>query len=431
MATYTPNYNLKKPAQTDYYDVDDFNGNADILDEKIKSIETAADSHTSNQLNPHNVTKTQVGLGNVDNTADTDKPISTAVQTALNGSVYKSSAEVTLSVESWGLNGGTPYYELPQSYYAAGEKIIVSLPSTATAEQTAVAKTMSVYAASQTQGRLAFIAATTPTIDIPIIINYYGTNGTIIDLLPSSELYGMINIDYANKSIATGIETISNAYQFSAGKYNTSATAPTSASDTTGSLFIVGCGTADTARSNALRITAGGECYGQSSFKASGADVAEMYEWKDGNPNNEDRRGLFVTLDGEQIRLANADDTYILGVISAVPFAAGDVQSETWKGMYLKDVFGAYQKDENGNKILNPEYDPTQEYIPREERPEYDFVSDWGKLVIVDDGTCEVNGFCKVSAGGKATKTDTHTKCRVMKRIDDTHIYVKIGESLF
>ena len=40
--------------------------------------------HTSNTENPHNVTKAQVGLGNVDNTSDANKPISTATQNALN-----------------------------------------------------------------------------------------------------------------------------------------------------------------------------------------------------------------------------------------------------------------------------------------------------------------------------------------------------------
>lgn len=40
-------------------------------------------AHTGNVDNPHNVTKTQVGLGNVDNTSDIDKPISTAVSLAL------------------------------------------------------------------------------------------------------------------------------------------------------------------------------------------------------------------------------------------------------------------------------------------------------------------------------------------------------------
>ena len=40
-------------------------------------------NHLSNISNPHNVTKSQVGLGNVDNTSDVDKPISTATQNAL------------------------------------------------------------------------------------------------------------------------------------------------------------------------------------------------------------------------------------------------------------------------------------------------------------------------------------------------------------
>ena len=45
------------------------------------------DAYDHSQLtsgNPHNVTASDVGLGNVDNTADEDKPISTAMRTALN-----------------------------------------------------------------------------------------------------------------------------------------------------------------------------------------------------------------------------------------------------------------------------------------------------------------------------------------------------------
>ena len=42
-------------------------------------------AHISNTNNPHQVTKVQVGLGNVDNTSDLDKPISTAVQNVFNG----------------------------------------------------------------------------------------------------------------------------------------------------------------------------------------------------------------------------------------------------------------------------------------------------------------------------------------------------------
>lgn len=40
--------------------------------------------HKVSTANPHAVTKAQVGLGNVDNTSDANKPVSTAMQTALN-----------------------------------------------------------------------------------------------------------------------------------------------------------------------------------------------------------------------------------------------------------------------------------------------------------------------------------------------------------
>lgn len=43
------------------------------------------DTHTANTANPHGVTKAQVGLGNVDNISDANKPVSTATQTALDG----------------------------------------------------------------------------------------------------------------------------------------------------------------------------------------------------------------------------------------------------------------------------------------------------------------------------------------------------------
>lgn len=54
----------------------------DVSSEDTVARETI-DNHKLDKNNPHNVTAEQVGLGNVDNTADLDKPISTAVQTAL------------------------------------------------------------------------------------------------------------------------------------------------------------------------------------------------------------------------------------------------------------------------------------------------------------------------------------------------------------
>ena len=50
----------------------------------ISSLNGRLVAHETNHNNPHQVTKAQVGLGNVNNTADLDKPISTATQQALN-----------------------------------------------------------------------------------------------------------------------------------------------------------------------------------------------------------------------------------------------------------------------------------------------------------------------------------------------------------
>lgn len=72
--------------------------------------------------------------------------------------------------------------------------------------------------------------------------------------------------------------------------------------------------------------------------------------------------------------------------------------------------------------IQNPEYDPEKEYIGREYRKEWTVVGMMGKIVAVDDGTCEVNGYCYPKENGIATKSVKGY--RVMKRLDDTHIQI-------
>lgn len=52
--------------------------------ESEATITSNLSRHTSDYENPHHVTKAQVGLDNVDNTSDINKPISTATQNALN-----------------------------------------------------------------------------------------------------------------------------------------------------------------------------------------------------------------------------------------------------------------------------------------------------------------------------------------------------------
>lgn len=62
---------------------------------------TALQNHTSDLNNPHNVTKAQIGLGNVDNTSDLNKPISIAVQAALDNITAGSVPTLNMSASEY------------------------------------------------------------------------------------------------------------------------------------------------------------------------------------------------------------------------------------------------------------------------------------------------------------------------------------------
>lgn len=55
------------------------------IDTSISNVQNNLNAHINNRTNPHRVTKKQIGLDQVDNTSDANKPISNATQTALNG----------------------------------------------------------------------------------------------------------------------------------------------------------------------------------------------------------------------------------------------------------------------------------------------------------------------------------------------------------
>lgn len=198
-------------------------------------------------------------------------------------------------------------------------------------------------------------------------------------------------------------------------------------------LFVVGKGASSGSKANAFRVASNGTTYATGAYNSTGADYAEMFEWLDGNPDGEDRRGRFVTLDGEKIKLAESPEDDIIGVISAAASIIGDAHEDVWNGMYLTDIFGGAVYDEpvigeDGNwhryQTLNPDYDSTQEYIPRTERKEWDAVGLMGKLVVVDDGTCQVNSYCVPAEGGIATASSDRVGYRVLSRLDDTHIKI-------
>ncbi|MCH5210694.1 MAG: helix-turn-helix domain-containing protein [Oscillospiraceae bacterium] len=256
-------------------------------------------------------------------------------------------------------------------------------------------------------------------------------------------------------SFAHGSDNKALAFQFKIGHMATEGTAGNMAYEHSGDAFIVGNGGSSTGgQHNAFRVAYDGNAYAGKAMNSTGADYAEFFEWLDKNADNADRRGLFVTLDGDKIRIANKDDDYILGIVSAAPGMVGNNYADTWQGMWETDIFGAvkthtvhhdavYEEKEVTNPetgetteeqvlvreaydaeepIVNPDYNPDEEYIPREKRPEWGIVGMMGQLVVIDDGTCEVNGYCAPSDGGIATSAEKGY--RVIARLDETHIKV-------
>lgn len=271
-----------------------------------------------------------------------------------------------------------------------------------------------------------------------------GTNANAIGA--HAEGYGTVAKGYY--SHAGGIGTIAEGLaQTAIGEYNVS-------SSSQDDRFIVGKGINESNLANCFRVTSTG-VFASGNYASSGADYAELFEWLDGNPEGEDRIGRFVTLEGEKLRLASPEDGFILGVTSGNPSVLGDVHDDQWRGMYLYDIFGrplwedvevpartveAPDPEHPGQTVtqvvipahterrqkLNPDYDSAQTYTPRTARPEWSAVGMMGKLVVIDDGSCQADGWCTVGEGGGAVHSQERTKYRVLSRLDESHIRVLI-----
>ena len=288
----------------------------------------------------------------------------------------------------------------------------------------------------------AIIAGSGNNIPTPSVSSNYYRNSTIIN--------GHANYVAGSNVLVAGNNNNAYANQTAFGHFCKLSTLESSDSGTASrTAFMIGNGSSDSSRSNAFRVNYNGTVYATNSTIATGADYAEYFEWADGNPNGEDRVGLFVTFDErdpEKIKTASPGD-YILGIVSGHPNTIGN-GDEDWRGRYVLDDFGRYieetyeyeeiWQDKDGAKHTetregirykeNPDYDPEEQYIPREERPEWSAIGMVGLLSVYDDGTCQVNGYCRCGENGVATLAEERTfdTYRVIQRINENVIKVVI-----
>ena len=131
----------------------------------------------------------------------------------------------------------------------------------------------------------------------------------------------------------------------------------------------------DTGGGPVFKIVSNGNGYFDGVADAGNADYAEYFEWADGNPNNEDRRGYSVIIvpnTNGKIGIATTGDdrSQIMGIVSANPGFVGDSASLNWQGRHLRDEWGSWVTEdqeflvwnkkgtytnENGEKVENPQ----------------------------------------------------------------------------
>ncbi len=196
-------------------------------------------------------------------------------------------------------------------------------------------------------------------------------------------------------------------------------------------------------------------------WATTGADYAEYFEWFDGNKNNEDRDGYFVTLKGDKIVKAQTTDQVIGLTVGKFANSGiiGDIAELHWNKSNKTDSLGRLQfkishkkplydyifskmdgpefkihptvqkllKDKDGQELIsglksskqlsaeikkrldkvapiriaipNPKYKSTETYIPRSSRPEWQIVALLGKVYIRDNGQCTVGKKCDCKGG--------------------------------
>ena len=150
-------------------------------------------------------------------------------------------------------------------------------------------------------------------------------------------------------------------------------------------IFMVGYGENDANRRNLMSVTEDGVVHAEVGYAAGGADYAEWFESVDGQrylPGSS--VSLISGTDKIQITQNNQTSGNIIGVISSNASVLGNSADSHWHGKYLTDIYGRLII-KNNNLVLSPTYNPSQTYIPRALRPEWNPVALLGRVKILKD----------------------------------------------
>lgn len=195
--------------------------------------------------------------------------------------------------------------------------------------------------------------------------------------------------------------------------------------------WFLGGGTSNN-RALAAKISYTGNAYIKNTWNSGGVNYAEMFS----AGCEAIAPGYFVTLNGEALRVANDCDEFLLGVTTDVPGFVANSMVLSQGQNYLAGNRAAAPgeevkiipevKDKDG-AVLIPEQSikaPATTALgqPAALGTQFSAVAILGQVVVNDDGTCQVNGYCMPNQDGIAT--ETKAGYRVMKRISDNQVLI-------
>lgn len=126
-----------------------------------------------------------------------------------------------------------------------------------------------------------------------------------------------------------------------------------------------------------------------------GADYAEYGDWYDGNPDNQNRKGYFVTMQSGTNKIRKA--TSASAIVGVTTDSAGFI--------------GNYSKDAESDQSKG-------------------LVGIVGQVSVIDNGTCTVGGRCMPNDSGTASPSSNNCGYLVIERIDSTHVKILVSPAI-
>lgn len=135
-----------------------------------------------------------------------------------------------------------------------------------------------------------------------------------------------------------------------------------------------------------------------STITAVNADYAEIGEWSDGNPGNENRIGYFVSVAESEAGITMIKSTSRKNV----------------RGVTVE--YPGFSTNADKNK-----FDESGYLLPR-----YSYVGLIGFVSVIDNGTCVVNERCMPADDGTAVPSSNELGYQVIDRIDANHVLILV-----